>query len=496
MAFPPPAPRLVLTVLLLALPLAPMAEGSGTGEGSYTGSGSGTGEGSSTSAGSGTGDPGDTGSGVVGSGTTSYDAPLTFNLGGGTVTLATAILNGGTVTNGTINASAGFTAYSGSVSAQLTGAAGLTKSTAGTLTLSGTNSYTGGTTIEAGTLRVGDGSATGSLTGNVVNHGTLVFNRSDDLTFAGTISGTGALESIGGIIRFTSPQTYTGATTISSGYLVLPTDVDQGLSASTTVHVAGGAFFDLSNRAQTIAGLTGAGTVYSFGGSTGSLTVATPVGERQTFAGTLGGGQPEFALTKSGGGTLVLSGANTHTGTTTVGAGTLLINGSLNFSGVTVASGGTLGGTGAIAGASEVQSGGILAPGDTVGTLYFADGLVLGSGAVLAFDLGTTSDLVVIGGGTLTGPSGGTVTLNLSDSGGLGAATYNLFTFTSATLSGFDVSDFTIGTSPSGWNYQFGLTADHLQLTVSAIPEPSAVALGLGAAALAVAWFRRRRDPA
>ena len=63
----------------------------------------------------------------------------------------------------------------------------------GTLTLTGANTYTGGTTITAGTLQLGNGGTTGSITGNVVNNGALVFNRSDTLTFAGVISGTGAL---------------------------------------------------------------------------------------------------------------------------------------------------------------------------------------------------------------------------------------------------------------------------------------------------------------
>lgn len=67
---------------------------------------------------------------------------------------------------------------------------------AGTLTLTGANTYSGGTTISAGTLSVGSGGTSGSIVGNVIinNPGTgfssLRFNRSDDLTYAGIISGT------------------------------------------------------------------------------------------------------------------------------------------------------------------------------------------------------------------------------------------------------------------------------------------------------------------
>ena len=64
------------------------------------------------------------------------------------------------------------------------------KSSAGALILTGTNTYTGGTTVSAGTLQIGDGGTSGSVAGDIVNNARLVFNRSDALTYAGIISGT------------------------------------------------------------------------------------------------------------------------------------------------------------------------------------------------------------------------------------------------------------------------------------------------------------------
>ncbi|MGO4843612.1 autotransporter-associated beta strand repeat-containing protein, partial [Rhizobiaceae sp. 2RAB30] len=80
--------------------------------------------------------------------------------------------------------------------------------------------YGGGTTISAGTLQIGNGGTTGSIVGNVVNDGTLAFDRSDDLTFGGAISGSGSLAQNGtGTTILTGASTHSGGTTITSGTL-------------------------------------------------------------------------------------------------------------------------------------------------------------------------------------------------------------------------------------------------------------------------------------
>ncbi|MEB0141465.1 autotransporter-associated beta strand repeat-containing protein, partial [Undibacterium sp. CCC2.1] len=79
--------------------------------------------------------------------------------------------------------------------------------------------YSGTTTINAGTLQVGAGSTAGTLgTGNVINSSSLAFNRSDSLSVANQISGTGNLLQNGiGSAILTAANTYSGTTTISAG---------------------------------------------------------------------------------------------------------------------------------------------------------------------------------------------------------------------------------------------------------------------------------------
>jgi fibronectin-binding autotransporter adhesin len=91
------------------------------------------------------------------------------------------------------------------------------------VTITGNNTYPSGTIINSGTLIVGNGGTTGSIgTGNVTDNGILVWNRSDDVTFGGVISGFGSFVKMGaGKLTLTGTNTYTGATTVSNGTLVV-----------------------------------------------------------------------------------------------------------------------------------------------------------------------------------------------------------------------------------------------------------------------------------
>jgi autotransporter-associated beta strand protein len=223
----------------------------------------------------------------------------------------------------------------------------------------------------------------------------------------------------------------------------------------------------------------------------GTLAVATEIlGYSGSVTASLTG---SASLTKSTTDTLTLAGANSYTGNTTVAGGKLLLNGSLGTTSVLVNNGATLGGTGSFGGTTTLSAGGILAPGDSVGTLTFTNGLTLDAGAVLNFDLGTTSDLIRISGGLLTGPGTGTVTLNLTNAGSFGAATYTLFDFTGATTSSFDTTDFTFGSTLTGYTYGLAFNGSTLELTVSAIPEPATYAAISGALLLGFVLLRRRR---
>ncbi|GAG52878.1 unnamed protein product, partial [marine sediment metagenome] len=94
------------------------------------------------------------------------------------------------------------------------------KTGAGTLILSAANTYIGGTTITGGTLQIGNAGTTGSIPGDVLNNANLAFNRSDNITFGGDISGSGGLTKLGtNLLTLRGTNTYAGATNIQDGTL-------------------------------------------------------------------------------------------------------------------------------------------------------------------------------------------------------------------------------------------------------------------------------------
>jgi uncharacterized protein with beta-barrel porin domain len=154
---------------------------------------------------------------------------------GGTITAAGAGSTGVRLDGGVGNL---LTVQSGKAVAGETGLALATGTT--TLDLQGSITGTGGTAINlaSGTLTIGGSSAFGTLTGGIVDNGTLQFNRSDTITLSNTISGSGVVQQNGsGTTVLTATESYTGATTVNAGTL----RVDGSIASSvlTTVNSGG-----------------------------------------------------------------------------------------------------------------------------------------------------------------------------------------------------------------------------------------------------------------
>jgi len=352
---------------------------------------------------------------------------------------------------------------------EIVGAGSVIQDGDGTTILTGTNTYTGGTTINAGTLQLGDGGTTGSIVGDVLNDGTLTFNRSNEYVFGGLISGTGDFQQIGtGTTILTADNTYTGGTTISAGTLQIG---NGGTTGSILGDVAndGALVFDRSDDLAFGGVVSGTGTLTKLGAGTLTLTAdSSYVGGTTISAGTLqigdGGTSGSIAgnvinngalafnrsddlsfagvisgtgaLTKLGAGTLTLAADNSYVGATTVTAGTLLVNGTQSGAGPTsVASGAALGGLGTIAGDVSIASGGTLTPGDGgVGELTIGGSLVMDSGSRLSFEFGEANvpgglfnDLVTVGGDlSLTDV---TIDVTVSAGGTFGPGLYRVFNY-------------------------------------------------------------------
>ncbi|MEI8039274.1 MAG: autotransporter-associated beta strand repeat-containing protein, partial [Verrucomicrobiota bacterium] len=389
--------------------------------------------------------------GITGTGNVSVNTTLTLGnetFSGAALNFTGALtFNNDTVVNGTF-----VTAAIGS------NVTALIKNGSKTLTLSGTNLYTGTTTLTGGTLSVatiGDGGVAGNLgkasnaaSNLVFNGGTLQYtgatastNRNftlnnsttgtvdvstNNLTLSGATTATsGALTKIGaGILTLTGNNLHTGLTTVTTG--TLAEGASNALATGDLTVNGATAIFDLGASHTDSVGtvtLDGGGSITGTGTSALTSTGTFEV-KNGTAGAILAGG---IALNKTTSGTATLTGANTYTGATNVSLGTLHVNNTLASTTYGLSGGSlTLGVSNVLPTTAAITlTGGTLALGaynNTVASVSLISGSITGSGTLTStsgYDVQSGSASAILAGGVgLNKSGGGTVTLT-------GANTYS-----------------------------------------------------------------------
>ncbi len=311
------------------------------------------------------------------------------------------------------------------------------------------------------------------------------------ITNSGTIIGRGASQSYGVKITGTFADTITN----NVGGLIEGSGTGTGIEGAV-IQTGGGN--DVVNNAGSI-NRTGANpfaVALEAGNDTLNIT-----GNSATITGNVDGGAGVDVITVSG--TFVYGDAITNFETASVNTGKFTLNGSMAGADFTVASGaefnvngsisggagtstvnGLLSGTGTINNAVVLNSTGTMRPGNSIGSITV---LSLDSSGSFEFEIGpSTNDLIIV---TNALTFSGTSTVNIVDLGLLTTGTFTLFDYGS--LSGF--SNLTLGALPTGWSATLidDVANTNILLGVTAIPEPSAVALAMMGAG--ILFFARRR---
>ena len=343
-------------------------------------------------------------------------------------------------------------------------AGALEKIGSGTLTLDGSNTYTGSTTVSVGTLDVTgslassvigvsdgatlkvDGSSLGDTTsavtltgtgdmtlagnetigslagaGTVTNGGYTLTTGGNgtSTTFSGVASGTGGLTKAGsGTLTLDGSNTYTGSTTILAG--ILEISADSGIGNSSGGLILNGGTLAITDD------ISSSRTV-SLGANNGTIDTASA--KTLSLSNVISG---SGSLTKAGSGTLKVTATNTYSGGTTISAGTFNLDGSVS-SDITVAAAGTITGDGSTSG--TLTASGVIAPGDSIGTLSIEDNVNFAAGSAFYTEIdglnysasggAGTYDRLAVTGATASFGAGGTIIPVLR---GISGAANNNFT--------------------------------------------------------------------
>ncbi len=404
------------------------------------------------------------------------------------------------------------------------------------------------------TMRIGTATAgqrtldfgTSTRTVTVTGAGTLAVSA----LISSQITGSGGLIKDGtSLLRLSANNTFTGDTRVDAGTLDL--NGNASAIAKSAFDTSGAGTLTNINTTPTFGGLLGSNG-FALGGTVTTLTLDVAAGATKTLAGVLSGGSSSLNVTKTGAGTQVFQGANSHSGTTSVLAGRLEVasSGNLAAGGVTINgatadlrwnsstsmtrpltfTAGTISGSGTIGVAVTVGSGQAISPGNSPGIQAYTSGLTWNPGGTYVWETnaltgtaGTNWDMIAVSGGALdlSGLSGTNqfildlTTLAAGDVAGGLASPYDggsyMFQIASYASLGLPVgyssaagSDLTAlfsfnslanwqGAKPAVGDISVIVNSTATGVDLVIVPEPGGIALaGIGIAAAVYALRRRR----